>query len=199
MNGTAVDPTSPLVLYAASEWGGLYKSVDRGDTWQRLEGHRPVVTWDVAVDPGNAARVYATSFHDGKQPSISQSGINVSTDGGVTWVHPATAVPPAGLCANADDQSELAAFGIGIYPGNPATVYIGTSCGLAISTDSGVTWSYESPVPAAGRIWDVVPAANGVGVDTNQHSVAIARGLSLPSFRRRTRTQTMSIKGTAHV
>ena len=92
VNGLAIHPTNPLVAYAASEWGGLYKTVDGGNHWTRLDGHRPVVTWDVKVNPADPNRVYATSFYDGRQPS--QSGINVSMDGGLTWFHPATAVPP---------------------------------------------------------------------------------------------------------
>lgn len=32
VNSLAVDPNNPLVRYAASEWSGLYKSVDGGLT-----------------------------------------------------------------------------------------------------------------------------------------------------------------------
>jgi hypothetical protein len=32
--------------YAASEWGGLYKSVDAGVTWTRLDSYTPQVAWD---------------------------------------------------------------------------------------------------------------------------------------------------------
>jgi cysteine-rich repeat protein len=160
VNGLAVDPTNKLVAYAASEWGGLYKTTDGGHQWSRLDGHRPVVTWDVAVNPTNPNRVYATSFYDGRNPAQSQSGINVSTDGGVTWTHPATAVPPPGLCANAADQTELSAFGIAIDKLNSSKIYIGTSCGLAISTNAGDTWSFSAPLGAGtgARIWDVVSA-----------------------------------------
>lgn len=162
VNGLAVDPTTKLVLYAATEWGGIYKSVDGGVHWAHLAGHRPMVTWDVEVNPANPARVYATSFYDGRIPSLS--GINVSTDGGATWTRPATAVPPPGTCADPADQTELTAFGIAIDRGNPSTVYIGTSCGLAISTDAGDTWTYSTPAGSQQgvRIWDVVSSVPGV-------------------------------------
>jgi hypothetical protein len=42
------------VMYAATEFGGLYKSVNGGDTWQHLDGHRPVATWDVKVNPADS-------------------------------------------------------------------------------------------------------------------------------------------------
>ena len=36
VNGIVVDPNDGSVLYAASEWGGIYQTVDTGLTWQRL-------------------------------------------------------------------------------------------------------------------------------------------------------------------
>lgn len=53
VNGLATVAGNNRVFYAASEWGGLYKTTDRGRTWFRLDGHLPVVTWDVEVDPKN--------------------------------------------------------------------------------------------------------------------------------------------------
>jgi hypothetical protein len=163
VNGLAIDPSDNQVMYAASEWGGIYKSTDAGLNWARLDGHLPSVTWDVEVDPGATNRVYATSFFDGK--IASRAGINVSLDGGATWAKPATAVPPAGFCANATDETEPSAFGISIDPANSANVFIGTNCGLATSTNSGATWTYRDPTGAAGsasRIWDVQALGGGV-------------------------------------
>ncbi len=163
VNGLAVEAGNDQVMYAASEWGGIYKSLDGGLTWGHLDGHLPVAAWDVEVDPGTPARVYATSFFDGKAASVA--GINVSTDGGLTWTHPASAAPPADFCQNASDQTDLAAFGISIDPVNNANVFIGTGCGVAISADSGVTWSYVNPngTPgAAVRTWDVLALGGGL-------------------------------------
>src|SRR5688572_27767573 len=38
-------------FFAASEWGGLFRSTDTGRTWAHLPGHVPHATWDVVVDP----------------------------------------------------------------------------------------------------------------------------------------------------
>ena len=65
-------------------------------TGPHIPSHVPMATWDVEVDPTNSNRVYATSFYDGRVNS--RAGINVSTDGGTTWTHPATATPPANFC-----------------------------------------------------------------------------------------------------
>jgi photosystem II stability/assembly factor-like uncharacterized protein len=156
VNGLAAVAGNKSIYYAASEWGGLFKSTDEGMTWVHLPGHYPTATWDVEVDPSNVNRVYATSFYDGRVNSVA--GINISLNAGATWNKPATAVPPAGFCAQAVRRDEPSAFGIAVDPANPARVYVGTNCGLARSTDSGATWSYVNPTGAgsARNVWDVV-------------------------------------------
>lgn len=163
VNKIAVEPDNDQVMYAASEWGGLFKTLDGGLTWFRLDGHIPVVTWDVAIDPSAPQRIYATSQFDGKNTSLS--GINVSLDSGATWAKPATATPPEGFCQVADDRTQPKAFGIAIDPVDNDKVYVGTGCGLAISEDAGVTWSFVDPTDNPGtatRIWDVIAHGDGL-------------------------------------
>ncbi|MCL4814323.1 MAG: choice-of-anchor D domain-containing protein, partial [Vicinamibacteraceae bacterium] len=162
VNGLAADPSTAGRFWAASEWGGLWRSDDSGLTWVHVPGHVPVAMWDVAVDPANPNRIYATSFHDGRVQS--RAGINVSTDGGVTWTHPASATPPAGFCLNDVRRQELSAFGIAIDPANAARVFVGTNCGLAMSTNSGATWTFVDPSAGtlASDIWDVVVHDGGI-------------------------------------
>ena len=161
VNGLASDASNNQIFYVASEYGGLFKTTDGGMNWFRLTGHLPVVTWDVEVDSGNANRVYATSWYDGRLNSLA--GIEVSNDGGATWTHPATAVPPATFNCAAARRAEPAAFGIGIRPDASQNVFVGTNCGVAISTDSGATWTFVDPTPAttASDVWDVVVQAGG--------------------------------------
>lgn len=51
VNGLASVPGNNQVFYAASEWGGLFKSTGSGSIWFRLDRHLPTATWDVEVDP----------------------------------------------------------------------------------------------------------------------------------------------------
>jgi photosystem II stability/assembly factor-like uncharacterized protein len=157
VNGLASVAGDNQAFYAASEWGGLFKTVDKGVTWSRLDRHLPVATWDVEVDPVDTDIVYATSFYDGRVDSLA--GINVSYDAGVTWTHPPSATPPTGLCSE-DRRTEPSAFGIGIgvRPDASRTVVIGTNCGVAISIDSGNSWRFVDPTPGdpATNVWDVV-------------------------------------------
>jgi hypothetical protein len=162
VNGLAADPTNNQVFYAASEYGGLFKSTDGANTWFRLNGHLPVVTWDAAVTPGNGNRVYATSWYDGRVNTLA--GISVSNDGGATWTRPASATPPAAYICAAARKREPAAFGISIRPDQTNTVFVGTNCGVARTTDGGATWTFIDPTPltTASDVWDVVAQAGGI-------------------------------------
>jgi hypothetical protein len=167
INGLASVVNNNQAFYAATEWGGLYSTVDGALTWSRLDGHRPVATWDIAVDPVTTATLYATSFYDGRVNPIS--GIQVSYDAGATWTHPVTAHPDPALEGTADDntpdpgftcldaarRTEPSAFAIGIRPDAPQNVIIGTNCGVAISNDSGATWRFVDPSPGdpADNVW----------------------------------------------
>ncbi len=155
VNGLAA-ASDKSVIFAATEWGGLYRSTTLGRTWQHVPGHLPMATWQVAVDPTNPRKVYATSFYDGRVRSLA--GINVSRDGGSTWVHPASAAPPPGLCADSTRAQNPSAFGIAIDPAAPAHVLVGTNCGLIASRDAGATWRHILPSQpgTAVDVWGVV-------------------------------------------
>jgi hypothetical protein len=165
VNGLAGASGNNNVYFAASEFGGLYRSTNGGANWAHVAGHLPMVMWDVAVDPANNNNVYATSFYDGRVNSVS--GIQRSSDGGTTWTHPVSATPPASggapfsSCATAR-RTEPAAFGVGIHPTNN-DVFIGTNCGVARSFDSGATWSFSDPTTAtaASDVWDVAVSDDG--------------------------------------
>ena len=136
---------TPARVYAASEFGGIWRSTNNGQNWQHLDGHVPTVTLGRRGGSDELQQGLRHVFFDGR--ANSRSGINVSSDGGVTWTHPASATPPVNFCLTAQRRSEPAAFGIAIDPANASRVFIGTSCGLAISTNAGATWTYVDPTP----------------------------------------------------
>jgi len=184
VNGLAAVAGDNSVFYAASEWGGIYKSIDGGVTWVRLDAHNPNGAWDVEVNPGATNRVYATSKYDGRTNSIS--GINVSTNSGTTWTH--INWPPGGTnCAFANVDDEISAFGIAVDPDDNSDVYIGTNCGLAVSTDSGNNWNIIQPDPGRENDWimDVVAHHGSIidicGLRGHQRSTDGGSSWSVPS------------------
>src|SRR5688572_28703381 len=62
------------IFYAATEFGGLFKSTDAGRTWARLDNHLPTRMSDVKASPADANLVVATSNNDGRVNSFA--GIN---------------------------------------------------------------------------------------------------------------------------
>ncbi len=163
VNQLGVNPANAQSALAASEWGGLFSTADGGRNWAHVQGHAPQATWDVEFNPGNTNTVFATSLFDGRATG-SRSGINASRDGGITWAVPATARPAAAACRRAIDLAEPAAFGIAIDPSNNNRIYVGTNCGLAVSTDNGFSWTFRDPTPATAgglRVVDVFVHANG--------------------------------------
>src|SRR5579864_831362 len=174
INHLAMAPGAGSTYYAASEWGGLFKSTNYGRTWSRLDHHLPTVTWDVKVSPADHRLVIATSRYDGR--AVSGSGINVSNDEGDTWTHPQILLPQQPFCT-ALSVSEPEAYGISFDPDDSRNIFVGTNCGLAFSKDSGATWHFGGP-PGAGlaaRIWSVLVQHGGIidvcGDDGHERSV----------------------------
>jgi hypothetical protein len=162
VNGLATVAGDNDTFYAASEWGGIYKSTNGGVAWSRLDGHNPTVTWDVEVDPSDSSKVYATSFFDGRVTSLA--GINVSSNAGTTWSH-ATVPNTGGICSTGR-FNEPSAFGIAIDADDPDDVYVGTNCGLAVSTNAGATWTRievdQTPDGVDTDVWDVIVHHGGI-------------------------------------
>lgn len=161
VNGLGIASGNNQVIYAASEWGGMYKTTNGGLNWTHLPGHNPMAAWDVEVDPNDNNRVYGTSLYDGRATG-SLSGIQVSTDAGGTWSKPASATPPGSYNCASSRVGEPAAFGISIPPDAQDTVFVGTNCGLARSTDNGGSWTFINPAGGfASSIYDVVAGPSG--------------------------------------
>jgi photosystem II stability/assembly factor-like uncharacterized protein len=71
-----VDPADPNRLFANNYGGGNFLSTDGGKTWSvASKGYTGAQVRDVAVDPTNAARVFAAA----------RSGLFVSADAGENW------------------------------------------------------------------------------------------------------------------
>ncbi|WP_445665563.1 VPS10 domain-containing protein [Fodinibius sp. AD559] len=96
-----IDPNNPRIIYAGfwraerNPWalidggpeGGVYKSKDSGDTWERVTGglpeDEPLGKVDIAISPANSDRLWVM-----QQTQRDESGgLYRSSDGGETWEH----------------------------------------------------------------------------------------------------------------
>ena len=74
VNGFAVNPTDPKVMYVAMR-DGLFKSTDAGESWKAV-GKELKNLAAVAVNPKRPDEIYAAT---------ADGVIHWSTDGGTTW------------------------------------------------------------------------------------------------------------------
>ena len=158
VDALAVDPVDAQNVFAAGELGGLWHSVDQGLHWAHVDTLPLFRMRDVEFAPTDSSLVIATGDYDGRQ--TSGGGIWRSTDGGATWAKPATADPGC--------TTEPSAHGVAIAPtGTPGSirVWVGTSCGIAFSSNSGASWTHIVPTGGGGnQIWDVQARDLGGGV-----------------------------------
>lgn len=82
-------PGDPLVYYAATASGGVWKSVDGGVTWKPIFDDQPASSaGSLAVAPSDPNVVYVgTGEANIRGNVVSGNGIYKSTDGGKTWKH----------------------------------------------------------------------------------------------------------------
>src|SRR5262249_11610252 len=145
----AVDPSAPLVVYAATA-DGIYKSVDGAANWSKVSvsGLSPGYTFSLLVDTSNPPALYAIN-----------GGIVKSTDGGVTWTKSMTGFRSVFASALAFDAAD------------PATMYTASFDGVYKTVDGGTSWT-SSPVIGGGL--SVQP--RGIATDPSNAMIVYAGG-----------------------
>jgi hypothetical protein len=167
VNSIAINPEASNERFVASDSGGLFKSIDGGLHWQHVTSLPVIFTQSVAYIPAKSIApnvVLVSAKADFKVRN--GGGIWRSDDGGATWTQ--TLFDP-------DPDDRLSAYEISVQP-RSGNVYAGTSKGIALSTDGGLSWSTMPAFPA-GRdqtVYSVLATSaavhfggpSGVRVDT---------------------------------
>jgi hypothetical protein len=148
-----VHPENSNIVYVAAQgplWNsggdrGLYKTIDGGDTWERiLQISDDTGINEVHMDPRDPDTLYASAYQRRRHVWTllnggPESGLHKSTDGGHTWRKLSSGIPGV----------DLGRIGLAIAPANPDVLYAiveaaeGKS-GVFRSTDRGETWSKRS-------------------------------------------------------
>jgi len=157
----AVHPELDVILAGSNR--GLFRSTDAGENWAQVSAGN----WtDIQWKPGDAGVIYGAR---------KSSGVNVSTDGGVTWSIAGVGQPTASLI----DKTK-----IGVTAADPEMIYANFSRNsppntLAIcrSTDGGATWEIRNDTlnMAGSQGWYNVTLV--ADPDDSEH--LIAGGISL--------------------
>jgi len=169
----------PWTLISGSEEGGIYKSMDGGDTWKRLKGGLPqgvVGRTAVLVSPASPNRVWA--LIEAPEPN---GGLYRSEDHGQTWKrindnrkHLQRAWYYIHLTADPQDENTLYSLNAPFYrsvdggksfetlgvphgdvhdlwinPDDPKRMVVANDGGAQVSIDGGETWSTYYNQPTA--------------------------------------------------
>ena len=161
-------PDDPDVVFVAAMghlWGpnpqrGLYKTMDGGETWERLLFVDPQTgAVDVAMDPSNPDVLYAAMYQRQRRPwgfhgGGPGSGLYKTIDGGETWTELTDPALDNGL-----PEGDIGRIGITIYRSDPRILYISLEqgerfnastayeqreAGIYRSEDRGETWTFQS-------------------------------------------------------
>jgi photosystem II stability/assembly factor-like uncharacterized protein len=132
--GLAAFPGDSRMVYAVVEadaagipGGGVFRSTDRGDTWEHLSAlnPRPMYYSRIYVDPRDANRVYLMG---------SNRGLWVSDNGGRNFRE---------IFSNVHGEDHA----MWIDPDNTNRLVAGGDGGVSISYDRGLTWLFRGNLP----------------------------------------------------
>jgi len=83
----AADPSSPGLIYAGAALGGVFKSMDYGESWEPVSDDVPSLSvGDIAIDPTDSDVLYfGTGEANSSGDSYDGTGLYRTTDGGLSW------------------------------------------------------------------------------------------------------------------
>jgi len=125
LHAVATDPTQPNVYLVAvtsdnSQYAGVYRSVDGGDSWGQLPGLRRKQVWSLAYWAADANVIAAGT----------QDGVYLTRDGGENWIQ----------ISSLDSGGPRPVVALAFDPAHPTTLYAGTPHLSWKTTDGGATW-----------------------------------------------------------
>lgn len=169
----------PWTMISGAHEGGVYKTTDGGDTWEKLENGLPtglVGKIGVAISPANPSRVWA--IVEAEAPDIGlyrsddagSSWVKISTHRGILsrpwyfyylWPHPTDDdvlwVGNSGLYKSTDGGEQFSRIpmphsdqhAMWINPITPEVIVEGNDGGATVSLDGGEMWSIQLNQPTA--------------------------------------------------
>jgi photosystem II stability/assembly factor-like uncharacterized protein len=128
----AVDPKDHQKIYLGTRGDGIYRSYDKGETWNKISDENKALlddanVYEIKINPEDPKIMYAAIFQNG------QGRLHKSTDRGQSWQE-------VYIVADRD----FAVFTVEINPQNTQNIYLGTAQGgILKSIDAGESWEVQ--------------------------------------------------------
>ena len=127
-------PSNPQILYVGAPSGGLWRSMDDGNSWTPLTDHLPGIgVSGIAIDPADPQTIFIGT---GDKDHVSSTGQGVwkSVDFGATWDPINTGLP------NGVVVKKLL-----IHPVQGNILWAATSSGIFLTQNAGAHWQLILP------------------------------------------------------
>src|SRR5947207_5494564 len=160
-----VDPTDPNTIYVGAAQGGVWKTTDRGRTWNPKTDHEAsLAIGAIAIDPKKHLVLYVgTGEGNFSGDSYYGAGVLKTTDGGNVWT------------LLGKTTFKRARFSrIAVNPETPATVFAATSFGVYRSLDGGENWTQMTNGLPSVSPTGPVRGATDIVIDPNTLDTAYA-------------------------
>ncbi|MEO7313245.1 MAG: hypothetical protein ABIX01_22860 [Chitinophagaceae bacterium] len=176
-------PTNANIIYAGTNNGGLWRTLDGGSTWASMNFYFPIQSASgIAVNPSNPDNIFVLTGDGNGGGAIGQNsaGIWVTNDGGGNWFK---------TSFNSNPQSKIFnGYKLVMMPTLNYILFAATGNGLYRSTNSGSTWtlviSGQGLTDGTSPVYDVEfdPAQPGrvYASDFNRFYVSENYGASFP-------------------
>jgi photosystem II stability/assembly factor-like uncharacterized protein len=140
----AIHPTDPQTVYAGAAAGGVWKTIDAGQSWDSLwDTQESLAIGAIAISSSSPNVIYVGTgeYAPGWGGTYGGVGCFVSTDSGVTW-----SKRPAVQSRNIGK--------LVVDPTNDQRLWVSGDQGLERSEDGGVTWVQLETSPVADLVLD---------------------------------------------
>ncbi|HEX8150251.1 MAG TPA: MBG domain-containing protein [Pyrinomonadaceae bacterium] len=127
----AVHPSNPDIAYVGTAQGGVYRTLDGGQTWTAIfDNAQSLAVGSVAIAPSQPSTVYVGTGEPGFSCD-SYFGVGVYRIDNADSASPALSGPFNKDAANADVLSGRAVSKIAVHPTDPNTIFAGTASAVS--------------------------------------------------------------------
>src|SRR5262245_11242261 len=140
-----VHPNDPNRIWIANPGGGIWKTLNGGETWSPVEDFLSnLVVSALAMNPANPNVIYAGTGGGAGGSLLRGAGIFKSSDGGATWTQLAATAAPD--WSRGVEKIALSPDG-GTIVAATKSFYSNVASALWRSTDGGATWTETLGAP----------------------------------------------------